>query len=288
MRIVCLAILLLCIPAATALTVEFFDAGFFIAYDKVVAEYDLVLNQTFSGPFALPLPEDAAAISFYQNGQLTPYQQQRGNIVVQLEKAKVLKLSYLSKSLLEEESFLMSFPFPFAIKRLEVSLTLPEYATLARPLTETSGSAYPRPTQVTTDGVSITLLWLRENLPQGELPIYVLYRRKQSLVWVYVLFFLIVALSAYVLFKKSKVEEVVKTEVIEKKVKEDIAKHLKEDEQQVIAILRQREGQCEQGTLRVITGFSKAKLSSLLSELEERKIVYKEKRGKKNLIFLKE
>jgi uncharacterized membrane protein len=40
--------------------------------------------------------------------------------------------------------------------------------------------------------------------------------------------------------------------------------------------------------LRVITGFSKAKLSGLLKELEERNVVYKEKRGKKNLVFLRE
>ncbi|MFO8016290.1 MAG: hypothetical protein R6U32_04245 [Candidatus Woesearchaeota archaeon] len=63
--------------------------------------------------------------------------------------------------------------------------------------------------------------------------------------------------------------------------------HLKEDEEQVVNILKQREGRVEQGTLRIITGFSKAKLSGLLKELEDRKIVHKEKRGKKNLVFLK-
>jgi uncharacterized membrane protein len=55
-----------------------------------------------------------------------------------------------------------------------------------------------------------------------------------------------------------------------------------------VTILREREGKCEQGTLRVITGFSKAKLSGLLKELDERRIVHKEKRGKKNLVFLKD
>jgi uncharacterized membrane protein len=64
-------------------------------------------------------------------------------------------------------------------------------------------------------------------------------------------------------------------------------KHLKDDEQQIVRILKKRKGSCEQGTLRVVTGFSKASLSRLISELEARKIIYKEKRGKKNLIFLK-
>ena len=59
------------------------------------------------------------------------------------------------------------------------------------------------------------------------------------------------------------------------------------DEEQIITILKNKEGSCEQGTLRVITGFSKATLSRLLSELETRNVIHKEKRGKKNLVFLK-
>ena len=77
----------------------------------------------------------------------------------------------------------------------------------------------------------------------------------------------------------------IKKEIVEKEY--DIEKHLKEDEEQVITILKNKQGSCEQGTLRVITGFSKAALSRLLSELEARKIIHKEKRGKKNLVFLK-
>ena len=67
----------------------------------------------------------------------------------------------------------------------------------------------------------------------------------------------------------------------------DILKHLKEDEQQIIRILEQKEGSCEQGTLRIITDFSKAHLSRLLMELESRKIIHKEKKGKKNIVYLK-
>ena len=86
---------------------------------------------------------------------------------------------------------------------------------------------------------------------------------------------------------KRKPKHVIKKEevIIEKEY--DIEKHLKEDEEQIITILRNKEGSCEQGTLRVITGFSKATLSRLLSELEARNVIHKEKRGKKNLVFLK-
>ncbi|HLC46619.1 MAG TPA: hypothetical protein VJI75_02655 [Candidatus Nanoarchaeia archaeon] len=67
----------------------------------------------------------------------------------------------------------------------------------------------------------------------------------------------------------------------------DVDKFLKEDERQIVSILRQREGICSQATLRVVGNFSKANLSRLLSELEQRNILVKEKRGKKNLVILK-
>lgn len=67
----------------------------------------------------------------------------------------------------------------------------------------------------------------------------------------------------------------------------ELLSHLKEEEQQIVQVLAQREGQCEQGTLRIVTNYPKSTLSRILSELEERNIIYKEKRGKKNLVFLK-
>ncbi len=67
----------------------------------------------------------------------------------------------------------------------------------------------------------------------------------------------------------------------------ELDKYLKEDERNVVSILRQRGGVCSQSTLRIAGDFSKATLSRLLKELEERNIIRKEKRGKKNLVILK-
>jgi len=63
--------------------------------------------------------------------------------------------------------------------------------------------------------------------------------------------------------------------------------YLKDEERQIVNVLRQREGSCEQGTLRVVTGMPKSTLSRILKELEDRNIIYKEKRGKKNIVFLR-
>ncbi|MBI2147598.1 hypothetical protein HYU19_03905 [Candidatus Woesearchaeota archaeon] len=70
-------------------------------------------------------------------------------------------------------------------------------------------------------------------------------------------------------------------------IDDEVEKHLKDDEKLVYKILKSREGHCEQGTLLVITKFSKAYLSRLLSEMDTRGIITKEQKGKKNVIRLR-
>lgn len=67
----------------------------------------------------------------------------------------------------------------------------------------------------------------------------------------------------------------------------EMERHLKEDERLVVEVLKAKQSRCSQGTLRISTNFSKAKLSRLLKELEDRKIIVREKEGKKNLVYLK-
>ncbi|MBW2972009.1 hypothetical protein KY359_03140 [Candidatus Woesearchaeota archaeon] len=66
-----------------------------------------------------------------------------------------------------------------------------------------------------------------------------------------------------------------------------VDRYLKEDERIIINVLRMKHNSCSQATLRVITDFSKARLSRILSELEERGIIYKEQQGRKNMITIK-
>jgi DNA phosphorothioation-dependent restriction protein DptG len=66
-----------------------------------------------------------------------------------------------------------------------------------------------------------------------------------------------------------------------------VDRYLKEDERIVLNILRMKHNSCSQATLRVVTDFSKAKLSRILAEMEARGIIYKEQQGRKNMITLK-
>jgi predicted transcriptional regulator len=73
----------------------------------------------------------------------------------------------------------------------------------------------------------------------------------------------------------------------DEKQENNVDRYLKEDERIIINVLRMKHNSCSQATLRVVTDFSKARLSRLLTELEERGVIYKEQQGRKNIITLK-
>lgn len=277
---------------ASAQSLESYDVKFSIAYGSAVVETEMVFNEQVSGSFAINLPEDAQGISFYLDDISYKAGIEKGRITAKLNSTKKIRIEYVTKELLDKSEFIVSLRMPYDAEALKVSLVLPEDAVLERPLPESdidTSPAYPIPSKVTTDGRQIMLLWEYAGLKAGdEKSFFVKFREKTSYAWLILVMALIIVVLVsgllYLYKRKPRVEKVVE-KIVEKE--DMLEKHLKEDEEQVVNILKQREGQCEQGTLRVITGFSKAKLSGLLKELEDRNVIYKEKRGKKNLVFLR-
>ena len=181
------------------------------------------------------------------------------------------------------------------IEHLKVSLTLSEDHELKLPVKEDlgSGSVYPKPSAITSDGQKIKIEWNRENFkPEDEFSILVVFKEKSN-VWLWGVISLLVLLGIIrvgIQLRKrgEKTPHAIPHEKpVEVKKDLDISEHLKEEENQVIQILKNKEGSCEQGTIRFIGNFSKAKLSRVISELEARNVIYKEIKGNKNLIHLK-
>ena len=268
-----------------------FNVDFRIVDNKVHVEEVISLER--EARFILELPDDASSISLYLNDIISNYTIINNEIDVF---AKDIKLTYVTNKFLDRQDFLLDFKAKDDINKLSVKLVLPTYAVLAKPIDETtlaSNAVFPKPSKLETDGQRLIILWERYNLKKDDnFSALVTYKfeRSNALLYVIILSIIFIGIIAYIIYKKPRVKTIIKRPKvrIKKVVKEvGIEKYLKEDEEQVVNILKQKEGQCDQGTLRVITGFSKAKLSGLLKELEERNIVYKEKRGKKNLVFLK-
>lgn len=198
------------------------------------------------------------------------------------------------------------------VKDFELVLKLPE----GMGIINTETDIIPAPYEMTTDGKSIILKW-HENNPK-EFRVFVRFKpllpeteisekeksteedntsanlKEQSqlqggsndrenrilylklLIPVIAALIILAAFLIYFLLIRKKKDEIYE--------KIDI---LKEDEQLVIKLVAEEDG-IEQRELQNKTGFSKAKLSKILSELEKRGVIRKESIGKKNRIYLAE
>jgi uncharacterized membrane protein len=193
----------------------------------------------------------------------------------------------LTNEFKDKDNFLLNLIPRYNIENLNIKLILKEGSTLKKPLRNddlSSGSVYPKPDLVTSDGLRLILEWsIKEISSEDEIAIFVQIKEKSSPI-IFIIIAVFSILTAF--FLSIKLKKKPKEIIIEKK--EDLLElHLKEDEERVIKVLKLKEGSCDQGTLRIATGFPKATLSRILFELEQRKIIIKEKRGKKNKIFLK-
>ena len=275
-RITLLLVALFLVPFSSAI-IEKYDAEFTVSLSKVFVSQRIILDE--KGNFSVQLPADASDIKILADGIETAFS---GNVY-----GKEIAVQFITGAYIERKNFLAEINYPDEIQSLSVKVFLPANAVLASPYdekTKSSDSIFPKPSGLGTDGQHIIVVWERENLNKGDsLPVLVKFREKMDFSFlIYILIVVVIALVSYIRFRKPEI----KTKTIVRK-EDMVEKHLKEDEEQIVNILKQRENQCEQGTLRVITGFSKAKLSGLLKELEDRRIIHKEKRGKKNLVFLK-
>ena len=237
----------------------------------------------------LSIPKDATDIKLFINNissrpVITTNYNEKLLSIYQL--TRTLSLSYHSKSMLKGNVFITELQTPKEFAKLLITVKLdPEYV-LKGPVkhsTFSTASIYPEPTRMETDGQTISFVWVYNNtIPGKNYPIILWLDRRSNKVLIYstiastILFILAVI---FFIKKKPKINK-----VIVKKV-DKISRHLKDDEEQILSVLKQKGGKCEQGTLRVVTGMSKAKLSQVLKELEERKIIRKEKEGKRNLII---
>ncbi len=237
--------------------------------------------------FTFQIPNDASEISAVADGKAMEIPEKPRNITIE---GRHIETSYLTKKFIDENNFVAEFTYPDDIRNLQVNVILSSNLELARPVDEgtlVSNAVFPKADSITSDGQRIRITWIRENAEKGD-SISTLVKLREKRDYFFLIYILIIAAVAIAVLGTILWRRKPKTRVVVKTRKATVEEHLKEDEAQVIRILKSRGKQCEQGTLRVVTGFSKAKLSGLLKELEDRNIIYKEKRGKKNIIFLRE
>jgi hypothetical protein len=158
------------------------------------------------------------------------------------------------------------------VKNFELLLALPEGYGIVKE------GASPLPDEKRSDGRRVFLTWKIEEpvLIPGEFKVIVLYERligpkawwREAL---FIAFIGAIGLGIYLKIKKSKLRKI---------------EILKEDEQAIMKLVIEKDG-IDQREIQRRTGFSKAKVSKILSELEKRGAIRKEPIGRRNKIFLK-
>ncbi|MEA3430655.1 MAG: hypothetical protein U9R08_05260 [Nanoarchaeota archaeon] len=275
------------------------DYDFNVVGNKLVVERSLIFDEAVTGNYSFSIPKDASSVSVYVDNELVDVLD-----TVVLDNNNLVKISYVTKEFLDENNFVFDFDADYNIDNLKIVLVLPEGASLKTPIKmRRSSSIFPDADVVTSDGVSIVLEWDYEDVKKGDNHSFFV-RFKKSANYNLVLIMLLLVLVVFLVVKFivfGKKVPLIKTEESKQQIQQvqqlpegvpvvpvtGFEGHLKTAEEQVVNLLKLKEGACEQGTLRVATGFSKATLSRLLKELEDRKVIYKEKRGKKNLVFLR-
>jgi uncharacterized membrane protein len=214
-------------------------------------------------------------------------------------KAKELNLSYITSEPLESSKgdyyFVDTVAFPVAFESASIKLTLQEgYFADADKI-------FPNPSQIATDGEQITITWDSENTKAGDdMPLFVIIKSKAQgmttwLTWV--LSILILLLILYFIYDKMMSRQVKKPAKKakkknkpkkEEKEESPMESHLMESEKAIINALKQADrGELWQKELQIKTGFSKAKLSRVIRNLESRKLLDKVSFGNTNKIRLK-
>ncbi len=282
-------------------------AAFYNEFDiignKIFVKQTFIFEQPTFQTFFLELPKDATNLEIKINNESISQDEIKARLTetkqskrIELTNSYEIKIKYSTKEFLEQNKksfFLMDFKIPLDVKEFQLKLTLPQGNLLDKPLRNSAGSAWPKPVKLETDGQKIWLTWTRTNLKKDDsISFLVVYKKEKELMtWILILIIIIIVIViAFILFMKKikKKKKITKKKVkIKEKVEKKVFEHLLESERAIISLLKTaKRKELWQKQIRLKTGFSKAKLSRVIKNLEARGIVKKIPIGNTNKIKL--
>jgi uncharacterized membrane protein len=240
--------------------------------------------------FSYEIPQDSSKIRVYDGeGDLFPEIFNGTRIIVNSRfrrsvdpgEQEQITIEFESKELISktQSEYLFSALFtppPDLTKSFVLKVGLPKGMGLPHPLYSTSQTDIaPLPDRTFSDGTRTIFEW--DVKQSGEFALFIRYlgfEKSQSKTLRYGLIILagILLIYLFVLFRK-------------KRASSDDTEFMREDEKIIIDLIRENEG-IIQRRLGDFTGFSKAKVSKIVSELEKRSILMVEKIGRRKKLFL--
>jgi uncharacterized membrane protein len=290
--------LLFILPLGLAQNARQYDVTFQAEKNDIKVKVEASIAEGYNGFVDIPMSDDSVNANVLLDGKPVEF----AIITRNNTKLANVKLTSLTRSIIVEYNttshitkaqnsiFVSKLEMPFDAETVHVRLLLPEYSTLSKNSPDSS-SYFPK-AYVSTDGQRIMLTWNYNNLVGGDyieqMAVFKMQPKQVPFVTysLAALFGLAILTLVYVLARKKGVIIIKRSEVVSNN--KVVLPGLKEKEEQVINILRLKEGSTTQATIRVALNMPKATLSAVIKELSDRKIVNTEKKGNKSVITLKE
>lgn len=276
---------------------ELYNVDFEVISDKLAATHLLGGFSTSLNNISIQLPGDARAISVKDRGKNSEFyileQNSERVLIAMIKPDSVIEVSYITNSFLDtgkKSYFSTEFKAMHNIKNLTLRVILPEAAALADKF---ALSVFPSSNAKTeTDGQRISVVWQYFDVKKdANIPVFVIFKEENSNLLVILAIAIIILVAGFVIYsffkKKKKIQKRnVKTGKARKS--SSIEYHLIDSERAVINALK-KSGRNEswQKQLQMQTGFSKAKLSRVIRNLESRSLIKKIPFGNTNKIVLK-
>ena len=257
-----------------------------IETDYYIYEKKVLVRHSFEekvSDLELRIPSDYSALQINSGYNL---EKSANYYLIKINSADNLSISYITQSMIDKsENQYFFVARNYLDKPQNVKLVLPESAVLLE-----EGIVSPEPDEISSDGRSIILKW--ENYNEKQIVVDYEFLKNRNFIYYLIFGFLILIFLACILFERKKhKEKLKKVKIKNKKTKpksEIIEEHLMESEKAIINELKKAEKtQLWQKQLQTNTGFSKAKLSRVIRNLEIRNLIQKIPLGNTNKIKLK-
>ena len=278
---------LICIITLNGVWASSYSAEFIQEESKVLVREHYTLDN--NSMVSLVLPVDAFSIS--SNSVYTL----EGNVLNVT--GKDIVISYITEKVIDisksDYFFTHKIIFPVKVNSSIVKLDLKEGFVVDKE------DIYPKGASVETDGHSIIIEWNLGQMDKGDnVALFVKFNdaRSSSLFWyvfpIVISSIIIIVGIGFVIFlirkNEARVLKLRKKVKMKEETEEDYISYLMESEKSVVKELQKSERkEAWQKQLQIATGFSKAKMSRVVRNLESRGIVEKIPMGNTNKVKLK-
>jgi len=273
------------VTVATETEITYLKIDVEIMEDRSLNEsIDILLNPQDETDFNIYLPKNYTNLQIiYNNEKIVPTQ----NDIIKLlpNELNSIKVSYTIPNAIESKSkeyiYMKELVYK-NVKNLIFRIKLPEAYGIDR---DDVSTIIPEPTYLQSDGKKIIVLWEMKS-PSTPMVFKVKYNSLiknsgfSSNILLILAALLIVLISLiYIIFNRSS-----KTKKVEIKIPPSL---LSEDEMVICDIIKGEGGKIKQKKLSSITGFSKAKITKILTNLEKKELIEREPMGRTFVIILK-